>query len=301
MMNILMATFYLDPAGNDSTGDWSSGAPWLNLVYAVNNTGNTDTIIVNEGTLVQTVGADNRDMGDRVVYSASGNAKLTILDYSATPIVRTAGSSQGSLANIQFANNFVASTNRSMFSTFNVASINGCIFRDCTGWGDSSSTSSRGGIFLNSTTTLNRCIFRNCRYQSWAIGWAIIWHRANSEHTTTVNSCLFYNDGTEIAGTLIPTYIFSVRTEWSSSNLTITIKNSIVMLASGTLVYGYSNEVNSSGWSVDITTTYSCLNNVSYTDGEIGTTTVDPLFVDPNNWDFHLKPTSPLIWVASVS
>lgn len=102
------------------------------MVYAVNNSGNTDTIIVNEGTLVQTVGGDNLDMGDRVVYSANGNAKLTILDYSAISIAGTSGGSKGSLANIQFANNFAASTNRSMFSTFNVASINDCIFRDCT-------------------------------------------------------------------------------------------------------------------------------------------------------------------------
>ena len=45
-----MPTYYIDPAGDDGTGDGSSGNPWLTIAHAHTTASGGDTIIVNDGT-----------------------------------------------------------------------------------------------------------------------------------------------------------------------------------------------------------------------------------------------------------
>ena len=84
-INVGATKYYIDPAGNDGTGDGSSGNPWQKLSYAASQVAtSTDTIIVNTGTYP----VDSDQVGLRV--------GVRILGIGTTPYLKTGYNPGGS-------------------------------------------------------------------------------------------------------------------------------------------------------------------------------------------------------------
>jgi len=56
------STYYVDPSGSDTTGDGSSGNPWLTIQYAINQVLDSDTINVAAGTYTETVDLKGKEL-----------------------------------------------------------------------------------------------------------------------------------------------------------------------------------------------------------------------------------------------
>ena len=286
-----MATFYIDPNGDD-TDDGSIGSPWKNLIYAVLNSGTTDTLIVNEGTNVQTLGCDNVSIDGRTIISENNNPKLTILDFGNVIFKLFSSNTQGSMSGITFLKLTTNSTNQSNFKNFNALYVNNCIFKDCISANVSAFVSSNTGLFNDSNTTLNNCVIDTLSfYDSGKIGAIIGIHI--SGFVTNLNNCTIYlTDVLRDSSIMIKT-LFTAQEDG-----VINVKNCIIKLKDGlTLSDGYSETRNTAV----VNTTYSCLRNVSYTGSETGTITTDPQFVDTDNGFFELKPSSPCVGTGAIT
>lgn len=75
-----MATYYIGTDGDDTTGDGSENLPWLNLDYAVNESISGDTIILLEGTIVQTVNVSFNISGEDRTFIGQGRNGKCIID-----------------------------------------------------------------------------------------------------------------------------------------------------------------------------------------------------------------------------
>jgi len=286
-----MATFYIDPNGDD-TDDGSIGSPWKNFIYAVLNSDTSDTIIVNEGTNVQTVGFDNESIDGRTIISENNNPKLTILDFGNVIFKRFRSGNQGSMSGITFLKLTTDSQNQNNFQDFNALYVNNCIFKDCIGAKDSSSAGGRSGLFNNSNTTLNNCVINSFTFLNQGNTGAIIGIKS-SGFVTNLNNCTIYLTDVLRDSSIIIDTLFAIEEDG-----VVNIKNCIIQFKDGlTLNDGYKIESDTAV----VNTTYSCLRNVSYTGGETGTITTDPLFVDPDNGFFELKPASLAIGTGTIT
>jgi len=286
-----MATFYIDPNGDD-TNDGSIGSPWKNFIYAVLNSDTADTLIVNEGTNVQTVGFDNESIDGRTIISENNNPKLTILDFGNVLFKKLGSGNQGSMSGITFLKCTTDNNNRNNFRDFNGLYVNNCIFKDCIAAKDSASAGGRSGLFNNSNTTFNNCVIDTLSFDNSGLTGAIIGIK-NSGFVTNLNNCTIYLTDVLRDSSIIIDTLFAIEEDG-----VVNVKNSIIQFKDGlTLSNGYSETKDTAV----VNTTYSCLRNVSYTGGETGTITTDPLFVDPDNGFFELKPASLAIGTGTIT
>ena len=297
-----MATYYIGPTGDDTTGDGSEGNPWLNIAYAVNNSSITDTIIVKTGTLVQTLGSNGVNWLNRTIRSESGDPRLSILDLSSVTIERIIIDPSGSVSGLTFKGNVNNDLNRYFFLV--EGTISDCIFDSCVAGGDLGSDGSRGSIIAQSSGTVERCIFYNTRRRLASNGGCIMGMRDPLVPTTlTVKNCVFVDDGAVIAGVSSLTSIIALAATSGVRTMTVNVNNSIASLSSGSLTNGYSLitiSLGGSGSAVNVNTTNSCIHNLDYTDGETGVITDDPLLVDPDNGFFEISANSPARGLGSL-
>lgn len=290
-----MATFYISPTGDDTTGDGSEGNPWFNLFYAINNSGTTDTIIVKEGSYKQTAGINQSSIVDRVIKSENLNPEATILDFDGVTVQRISSNINSSIEGIKFIKIQAPSPSRSVFDNYKGEYIKNCIFENCRG---NNNVRGRGGIFEGGTTTVENCIFINCWSNTDGANTGGIFATAGiNNYITTVKNCTFYFDGTSIpVGEFIPEIITIGD---GSLPREIIFDNSIVTVKGDTTTF--STVRSSSG---TVTVSNSCIHNANYGSSDVTTSTnvltTDPKLVDPDNDLFDLAVDSPAIGLGQV-
>lgn len=291
-----MAIYYISPTGDDTIGDGSEGSPWYNLFYAVNNSGSTDTIIVKEGTYLQTIGVSTTNIGARTIKSENIKPQNTILDFNGLTVQFISSELEGSIEGIKFIRmKAEQSGSKTVFNSFNGQYIRNCIFEDCRGMNN---VRGRGGLFSGGTTTVDNCIFINCWSNSGGINYGGIFSTAGvRNYITTIRNCTFYFDGNNIPPGLFIPEIISIGE--GSAPREIIFDNSIVTVKRGTTTF--STIRNNSG---TVTVTNSCIHNANYGSSDVTTSTnvvtTDPKFVDPDNNFFDLAVDSPAIGLGQV-
>jgi len=285
-----MAIFYIATNGSDSTGDGSESSPWFNLFYAADssNSGTSDTIIVKNGTYTQTVGANSLSLNNRHIRSESLDPNSTILDFTGLNTQRISGTSEAKIEGIRFQNMQVTvGSSRGVFNDFNGEYIKNCIFQRITG---TDGPRGRGGSFHSGSTRYQSCIFIDCWSNSSNTSDGGIFSSTNDGYDFDLVNCTIYFNANNIpAERFMPVAVIHMGD--GGSNRSATVSNTIVLIDGGT-ISKFAEIRNGNG---TVNTTYSCLHNANYTDGETAVITDDPLLVDSVNGDFRLRPTSPCI------
>jgi hypothetical protein len=180
-----MATKYVSPSGNDTTGDGSYSNPWEHIYKAIDETTSGDTILLFDGTYAEEV-PRSFDKSLRIQSVSSDYTKITIeLNSIINRLWRLNGTGKTlELYDLYIANNgsgcwiyesqttgntlkvvrcFVRDSDGSLWGCFFVNNTNAYIYKSTfrgisTGW---------GGTVIESTTTGNTvntkdCIFENC-------------------------------------------------------------------------------------------------------------------------------------------
>ena len=282
-----MATYYIHTSGNDTTGNGSYANPWLTISKAHTSASDGDTIIVKTSTSNYTFATQEFS---KILYIVGEDVtEVTFSNISACNGWYTRTSSNFFVNNCTFAN-IIISANQGLFhhpdnsgnGTGDVT-ITDCIIHDITLY---STAGARTNIFDctnasgagTGTFTVNKCLVYN-----------IIKDGAGSAHilyTYQKGNTYFINTTIYADGSLIDSFNFG--------NVGVAkvyqFNNCIIQGKSSSLAWGSSSTHSS---------TYSCFNNMTSIPAAItggtGVITSDPLFVDPANGNFNLRPNSPCI------
>jgi hypothetical protein len=291
-----MATYYISPTGDDSTGAGSAVSPWKTISKAHTSASNGDTIYCQAGThtwLAQ-------------VFTKA----LTIQGASPLTTIFDAG---GNSAAVQWR------TSPAMI-------VNDLTFQN------NGTTSHIYGLFEGSTTALatwsfTRCIFHDLSAyaSSAAYGSSLFTNTANGDNSGgagyTFTACLFYDINSSSAGGTIfgagsNAGTYSSASYYTLTNCTIyldtsgaTALTSFLRLGRATQTATFTNcaiksvqslALSSATHAGTVTATYSAFNGISSPPTGTGVITSDPLFVDAANANFRLRPTSPCIATGTV-
>jgi hypothetical protein len=270
-----MATKYISPTGNDTTGDGSLGNPWKTISKGNTGTTTNDTIYMLPGVYL---------------LSSEAAANLTISNKTITSTV-TGGAIIDGTGGWDY-----------LFQLNGVTTLNGIIWRNWT---------RAGSVYLfetyyysgdNDTATWNNCQFFNLR-SGYSVPF-MMYDLLGGIKIWTFNSCMFY----DTYGTI---NIIGVT---NSVNFNVYMNNCIVIFSSALLsprlimyvgqrltakncIFVNRGPASTIG-SAD-TTTYSCIVGFSDSAGT-GNITSEPLFIDEANLNFNLRPTSPCIGTGII-
>lgn len=266
-----MASFYISPTGNNSTGDGSSGNPWKTLNFAIGASADGDTVILKDGTYTNCITAACVSVSNRTI-KAENTHKAIITQSFNTTILPIYG---------YFIS--VASTK--------TVTIQGIKFTDCVG--------SEGLSFLRplygGTIVVDYCIFERFSVPAGESFYIFL------GGPMTIKNCIFYEinltGGVPIVLSNSGTINFFNNTFYSSTqsynygivsnSATFNIKNCIIQNASLTKTVYY----NLGGTATNAS--YSCFRNITSPPTGTGIITSDPLFIDPRNYVLYLHPNSP--------
>lgn len=290
-----MAIVYISPAGNDSTGNGTSGNPWQTISKAVSSTSSGDTINCLAGTYTwssQTFSTPRNVVGvsgaAAAIFDAGAAHPLWTNSIVGGTLTITGLTFQNWTTSGTFTPAFTNSNSNAVGSTATTAFVN-CIFSGIT---CTNSSSSDSGLFELSqfstsvgTMTFSGCLFNGCDVNDTGGHSGLYNPGGNSSPgvLTMINCTLYSGAGSNAAiiadtgGVMTITLTNCIFFNATGSNPQFdTIGNSDTILGSNNLVRGYSN----------IPTSLS---------SQTGYLTSDPLFVDAGNSNFNLRPTSPCI------
>lgn len=270
-----MATYYISTSGNDTTGDGSSGLPWLTISKAHSSAASGDTIIVKSSA--STYSFVNQTFTKSLTIQGESTTPSNQVFDGAAASVRWSTSTASITVTMSYLK-FQNATNNQVFriSAASTFSFTSCVF-DC-----SITISTRGSIFAGEPggSTIVTYTFKNCEIRGMATssgsGSKYFFNIENGGLTFTMTGCTVYAPAM--------TAMFNNQTGVAS---TLTIKNCIF--------YATTSSPFSSGSGTTTTATYSDFFQISSSPAGTGNITSDPLFVDAANNNFNLRPTSPCL------
>lgn len=282
-----MATYYISPTGNDTTGDGSEGSPWRNLSYAISSSGIDDTILIESGTYLAIQNYFG-GIGERTIKSVTGSAFDVIIDFQNVFVKGFGAGNQSLIEGITFINVISNQGNAQPFRNFNGKVVN-CIFDTCTGTDGGFFAS----VFASSSTEFERTLFVDCHMNNSNGTTSLIGSNGVNLTCSLDNCVIYYRDKVLPAGIKYPTHIFMSN---GNPDATYNVKNTTVYCENSSLLRGYD----ATQGNVTVNTTYSCLHNVDYTGSETGVITEDPKFVDPDNNFYDFALDSPCIGLSDI-
>lgn len=281
-----MATWYISPSGNDSTGAGTSGAPWATFAKFLSSSTSGDTCICAAGTYVWATAT----ITNRTVQAATG--ATVIFDGAAANVHWTVTNS--TIRNLQFedalqvyfdcrgeisfyACKFVGLSWLNNFGGYglfctllsslsHVLNLTGCLFDDCDRGGSAASTA----FFCSEVSPL-----------TWDIN---------------VVNCVFCFATTTGSRVLITPQNSTPTIDFAFTNCVFVNTSGQTITWSSHLGGGTNNNLTSR---MDYCCNYS--NAIASAPSGTGNITSDPLFVDAANENFNLRPTSPCINAGTLA
>ena len=275
-----MSIYYIDPAGNDTTGDGSSGSPWATVSKANTETTTGDTVILKDGTYtISTINLSNS-----VTWQAENN-NLAILD-GAGAEVRIKFVADTEMIGINFTN--IVNSTLAVFerqSTGITVTFTNCKIYDIVISPD------RGDALFTFTVanlTFTSCLIYNISTTTYTSTCSMFYMSNGSNHT--FNNCVIHQNNSGNAN------IYSFF-EALVSTVYVNMKNTIILNDGDTMTLfkGYAG----GDFTKDLTYSDFYGTGLSAQAGT-GNITSDPLFVDPPNSDFRLRQSSPCLDTGTI-
>jgi len=290
-----MATYHINAdSGNDTTGDGSENLPWLTISKAYTSSTTADTINIQDSIATYLFGTQtisNRVLTGETAGSRTTGGQGSVLDGASTSFKWTVGGTC-TWSDVIFQD--YDNSSNAQFGPFD--SVDGvtltatnCIFRDFI----IGSTNTDFFMFgsrssIAQTLSFTACALSDIRTAVAAAASNLfrIGAGAGDTGTVTLNSCVLFTDTT--TSTDFPAIFYNT----GSGTRNLAIKNSIFREA-GTGSISITAGSTPSSYAI----TNSCNNNITVNGSptESGNITTDPLFVDEDNGNFNLRPTSPCI------
>ncbi len=270
-----MATYYISPIGNDSTGAGTSVSPWQTLSKAFSSSTTNDTILYDSAN------------GNNTWVTQGITSFRNISSYGGGTAILDGGTTTnmwyGSFAvtNVQFQN-YVGTVAFLVNDTNGIETFTNCKFVNI---------GANFGMFeidpgsTNPSLFLEACLFDGCYASGAASGpfYLRVDPTPTGSITMSMINCTIYSN---VATGITMSLLYDGT---SGASTTLTLTNNIIWNANG---------VNTSFLrSGSATPTYAGSNNdfLGYSSAPslTGNIAVDPLFVDPGNHNFNLRPSSP--------
>lgn len=272
-----MATYYISPIGNDSSGAGTQVSPWQTISKAVSSSTTGDTIL-----------CDSANGNNTFASQVFGSAR-TINSYGGGTAVFDGGASQVrwradgnlSISNLKFQNALGGANSAGIFDcNGGNFTYSNCIFSGLQG-GGAFSFSIFTANFSTGNHSYSTCLLQNLSKLVSAPSTDAVWF-ANNTMNVTLTDCTLYSN---ISSSDTPGLLECIFGHMG----TVTLTNSIFYNANGSSVFfsenGPPTYAGSNNDILGYSTTPSLPNQLS----------TDPLFVDAANSNFNLRPTSPCI------
>lgn len=278
-----MATYYISPTGNDTTGNGSSATPWLTLNKFLTVYLSGDILIVKNGTYDLSSGqflssSPTFSTGKNVTVSGESTGGVIIDGTGVTYFMSTNDAAHSvTFEDIEFQNfDYSGTSATSLFISRTTFNVTRCKFKDIT----IKDVNFGGGLVSNGnwnlsatggTQTYTSCVFSNIISPAGING---VFHSSAKPVDFVLRNCSFSNANVIFRGN-------------STDAISVDAKNCIFSTDTA--------KVFASACVPTYDVTYC--NTHGYTSAPTGTgvITTDPLYVDRANHNIRLRPTSPCL------